>query len=179
VGILMRDPRARATGSARDPSLIEMAEGHDGNGIATYFYPAERSGRVPVISVTRATGEALWVADDFDTWFASRIHETAVRDPQAARVALEALGLAPDFPRPLPMTVPPRWFFEAHHTPWSAGDAETALVAGDVEGAERMLIAASRMAPRGLAADTLKQRLVEVYATLGWDHHRATVVETW
>ena len=30
-----------------------------------------------------------------------------------------------------------------------------------------------------LAGADVKMRLASVYTTLGWDHHRATVVETW
>jgi hypothetical protein len=181
LGVTMRDPRVRwSARSGRDPSLLDLAENRDGDTIATYLYPAAPTGKVPVVLVARATGEAHWLADDFDTWFAGVLHDALPHVPQAVHAALERLGLATDFPRPAPHAMPPSWFFEAHATDWTIADAETALAAGDIEGAERMLVAAARAAhAEGLAGAGLKLRLASVYTTLGWDHHRATVVETW
>ena len=181
LGVTLRDPRARwSAGAGRDPSLLDIGENRDGDAIATYVYPRGRSGRVPVVHVSRENGEARWLADDFDVWFAGVLHNASSHAPDAVRIVVAELGLANDFPRPLANAMPPPWFFEAHATSWTVADAETALAAGDVEGAERMLVAvgrafvgdASRMAE-------VKDRLASVYAMLGWDHHRAAVVETW
>ena len=181
LGVTLRDPRIRwSARSGRDPSLLDLAENRDGDAIATYLYPAAPTGKVPVMLVARATGEARWLADDFDTWFVGVLHDALAHTPQAVLMALERLGLPADFPRPAPHETPPSWFFEAHATHWTIADAETALAAGDLEGAERMLVAAARAASAaGLAGAGLKLKLALVYTTLGWDHHRATVVETW
>ena len=181
LGLTLRDPRIRwSAASGRDPSLLDLAENRDGDTIATYHYPLGASGKVPVVLVRRTTGEAQWLADDFDVWFADVLHEALARAPQAVHVALERLALPADFPRPAPHVIPPRWFFEAHDTRWTLLDVERALADGDVEGAERMLVAVARTAHHeGLASATVKMKLASVYTTLGWDHHRATVVETW
>jgi hypothetical protein len=181
LGITLRDPRVRWwSGEGRDPCLLAVAENREGDAISTYLYPPSRSGRVPVVLVARATGEARWLADDFDVWFAGVLYNARTYAPDAVRLTCEALGLDAAFPRPLPPALPPSWFFEAHGTSWTLADAETALAAGDPEGAERMLVAVGRLArASGLAAADVKMRLASVYTTLGWDHHRATVVETW
>ena len=181
LGVTLRDPRARWSASAgRDPSLLDMGENRDGDAIATYVYPRSRSGRVPVVHVARDTGEARWLADDFDLWFAGVLHNATAYAPDAVRTIVQELGLPGDFPRPLANATPPSWFFEAHATPWTIRDAETALAAGDVEGAERMLVAVGRAVVGSASAMAdVKERLASVYAMLGWDHHRAMVVETW
>jgi hypothetical protein len=181
LGITLRDWRARWwSGEGRDPSLLALATNRDGDAIATYFYPPSQSTKIPVVVVMQATGEARWLADDFDAWFASVLFDAQANAPDAVRATLDVLRLAPDFPRPLATALPPSWFFEAHATSWTLADADTALAAGDVEGAERMLVAVGRTArASGLAGADVKMRLASVYTTLGWDHHRATVVETW
>lgn len=181
LGITLRDPRIRwSAGSGRDPSLLDLAENLGGDTLATYLYPPGSSGKVPVVLVRRATGEAQWLADDVDTWFAGVLHEALARAPQAVHVALERLALPADFPGPARHVIPPRWFFETRSTRWTLAHAERALGDGDVEGAERMLVAVARTAHQeGLASAGVKMKLASVYTTLGWDHHRATVVETW
>lgn len=181
LGVTLRDPRARWSAlMGRDPSLVDIGENGDGDAIATYFYPRAPSGRVPVVLVARTTGDAQWLADDLDAWFAGVLEGGLAYAPDAVRTVLRGLGLSDDFPRPLPRAIPPPWFFEAHATPWTLDDADAALAAGDIEGAERMLVSAGRAAtgdtPR---LSAVKTRLVSVYGSLGWDHHRATVVETW
>ena len=181
LGVTLRDPRARWSSlMGRDPCLLDLAETREGDAVATYLYPRARSERVPVVLVSRATGDARWLADDLDTWFAGVLFDGLAYAPDAVQTIVRDLGLPDDFPRALAKAIPPRWFFEAHATPWSLEDADAALAAGDVEGAERMLVAAGRAAtgdtPR---LSAVKTRLASVYATLGWDHHRATVVETW
>jgi hypothetical protein len=181
LGVTLRDPRARWSAlMGRDPSLVDIGENGDGDAIATYFYPRATTGRVPVVIVSRTTGNAQWLADDLDAWFAGVLEGGLAYAPEAVRTILGGLGLPDDFPRPLPRAIPPPWFFEAHATPWTLDDADAALAAGDIEGAERMLVAAGRAAtgdtPR---LSAVKTRLVSVYGSLGWDHHRATVVETW
>lgn len=181
LGITLRDPRARWSSlMGRDPCLLDIAESPEGDAIATYLYPRARSERVPVVLVSRATGDARWLADDLDVWFAGVLFDGLARAPDVVRSIVRDLGLPADFPRALGRAIPPPWFFEAHATPWTLDDADAALAAGDVEGAERMLVAAGRAAtgdtPR---LSAVKTRLASVYGTLGWDHHRATVVETW
>jgi len=181
LGITLRDPRARWSAlMGRDPCLVDLAENGDGDAIATYLYPRARTGRVPVVLVSRATGDARWLADDLDVWFASVLEGGLAYAADAVRVIVRNLDLPDDFPRALPKAIPPPWFFEAHSTTWTLDDADAALAAGDVEGAERMLVAAGRAAtgdtPR---LSAVKTRLAAVYGRLGWDHHRATVVETW
>lgn len=181
LGVRLRDPRARwSSAPGRDPCLLELAENRDGDAIATYLYPSGRSGRVPVVLVSRATGEARWLADDLDVWFSGVLHNASAYAPDGVRAVLRDLALPDDFPRPLDHVIPPSWFFEAHSTTWTMEDAVTALADGDLEGAERMLVAVGRMARghAGRMADA-KDRLGSVYAALGWAHHRATVVETW
>ncbi|MDB4939442.1 MAG: hypothetical protein JWP87_6414, partial [Labilithrix sp.] len=183
LGITLRDPRARWTMLAgRDPCLLDIAENREGDSIATYFYPHPRAKneRVPVVLVSRATGDARWLADDVDVWFAGVLHNATAYAPDAVRIIVAELGLARDFPQPLANAIPPPWFFEAHATPWTLDDADAALAAGDVEGAERMLVAVGRTSGGDYAQMArVKERLASVYAMLGWDHHRATVVETW
>lgn len=181
LGLTFRDPRARwSSGAGRDPSLLDLAENRDGDAIATYFYPRAKGERVPVVLVSRATGEARWLADDFDVWFAGVLHNAMAYAPDAVFNILSDLDLSPDFPRALANATPPPWFFEAHATPWTHDDADAALAAGDLEGAERMLVAVgSHAAGDPTLMFVVKERLARVYAMLGWDHHRATVVETW
>ena len=181
LGIRFRDPRARwSSGAGRDPSLVDLAVNRDGDAIATYFYPRAKAERVPVVLVSRATGEARWLADDFDVWFAGVLHNAMSYAPDAVRKIVSELALAWDYPRALANATPPPWFFEAHATPWTHDDADAALTAGDLEGAERMLVAVGRTTSGDPAlAFVVKERLARVYALLGWDHHRATVVETW
>ena len=175
LGIKLRDPRARwSTTIGRDPCLLDIAENREGDAIATYLYPPAKTGRMPVVLVSRATGEARWLADDFDVWFAGVLHNAMSYAPQAVLGLLDELALPRELPRPLAHATPPPWFFEAHATSWTVADADSALAAGDVEGAERMLVALART-----RAPEAKDRLASVYTMLGWDHHRATVVETW
>ncbi len=177
-GVTLRDPRVRwSATSGRDPCLLDVAENRDGDAIATYLYPKARTeaARVPVVLVARASGEARWLADDFDLWFAGVLYNAAAYAPEAVRTVLLQLGLPSDFARPLPKVEPPSWFFEAHASSWTVADADGAVAAGDLEGAERMLVSVGRTG-QGAAA---KDRLAAVYAKLGWNHHRATVVETW
>lgn len=177
-GITLRDPRVRwSSTSGRDPCLLDIAENREGDAIATYLYPKARSeaARVPVVLVARDTGEARWLADDFDAWFAGVLYNAAAYAPEAVRTVLLQLGLPSDLPRPLPKVQPPPWFFEAHITTWTLADADAAMAAGDIDGAERMLVAVGRSG-QGAAA---KDRLAAIYAQLRWDHHRATVAETW
>jgi hypothetical protein len=177
LGLTLRDPRARgADRRGRDPCLLELAENREGDRLATYFYPPGATGRLPVVHVSQATGEARWLADDVDAWFAGVLYNAQAYAPDAVRAATSALGLAADFPRPLARATPPRWFFEAHATQWTLADADAALAAGDLEGAERTLVAVGRTTSDPGEA---KERLASVYAMLGWAHHRATVVETW
>jgi hypothetical protein len=181
LGITLRDPRARwSSRMGRDPCLLDIAESRDGDAVATYLYPRARSERVPVVLVSRATGDARWLADDLDAWFAGVLFDGLAHAPDIVTSVLLDLGLPLDFPRALARAIPPPWFFEAHATPWTVDDADAALAAGDLEGAERMLVAAGRAAtgdtPR---LSAVKTRLASVYAELGWEHHRATVVETW
>ncbi|HSO33936.1 MAG TPA: hypothetical protein VLT33_15490, partial [Labilithrix sp.] len=181
LGITPRDPRVRwSSGAGRDPGLLDLAEDGQGDAIATYFYPPSRGGKVPVVLVSRATGEARWLADDFDVWFAGALHDALDRAPEAVHATLAALGLGPDFLRPLPPAAPPHWFFEAHAMTWTLDDARAAHGAGDSRGAERMLVAARRAA-RGSHLDTAELTLMlwSVYESLGWKHHRAAVAETW
>ena len=181
LGITFRDPRARwSSGAGRDPSLVDLAENRDGDALATYFYPRAKTERVPVVLVSRATGEARWLADDFDVWFAGVLHNALSYAPEAVRSIVSELGLGWDYPRALANASPPPWFFEAHATPWTHDDADAALSAGDLEGAERMLVSVGRASGGNPALMfVVKERLASVYAMLGWDHHRATVVETW
>lgn len=181
LGVTLRDPRARwSAGAGRDPSLLDLGENREGDAIATYVYPRGKSGRVPVVHVSSETGEARWLADDFDVWFAGVLHNASSYAPDAVRTVLLELGLTSDFPRPLANAMPPPWFFEAHAGRWTITDAETALAAGDVEGAERMLVAVARsVVGDATRMAGVKDRLASVYSMLGWDHHRATVVETW
>jgi len=181
LGLTFRDPRARwSSGAGRDPSLVDIAENRDGDAIATYFYPRARTERMPVVLVSRATGEARWLADDFDVWFAGVLHNAMSYAPDAVRSIVADLGLPREFPRALANASPPPWFFEAHATPWTHEDADAALAAGDLEGAERMLVAVGHAsAGNPTLMFVVKQRLASVYSMLGWDHHRATVVETW
>jgi hypothetical protein len=183
LGITLRDPRARwSTFAGRDPCLIDLAENREGDAIATYFYPHPRAKneRVPVVLVSRATGEARWLADDVDVWFAGVLFNATAYAPDGVRVILHELGLSRELPRALANAIPPPWFFEAHATPWTLDDADAALAAGDVEGAERMLVSVGRTAASDYAQMArVKERLASVYEALGWDHHRATVVETW
>jgi hypothetical protein len=93
---------------------------------------------------------------------------------------MSELELPGSFPRALANATPPPWFFEAHATPWTHEDADAALAAGDLEGAERMLVAVGHASAGNPALMfVVKERLTRVYAMLGWNHHRATVVETW
>jgi hypothetical protein len=183
LGITLRDPRARwSTLAGRDPCLVDLAENREGDAIATYFYPLARAKneRVPVVLVSRGTGEARWLADDIDVWFAGVLHNARDHAPDTVRVVVHELGLPRDFPRALANAIPPPWFFEAHATPWTLDDADAALAAGDVEGAERMLVSVGREAGGDYALMAgVKARLASVYGMLGWGHHRATVVETW
>ena len=181
LGLTFRDPRARwSSGAGRDPSLVDIAENRDGDAIATYFYPRAKNERVPVVLVSRATGEARWLADDFDVWFAGVLHNALSYAPDAVFSIMFDLDLSPDYPRALANATPPPWFFEAHATPWTHDDADAALGAGDLEGAERMLVSVGRASAGNPALMfVVKERLASIYATLGWDHHRATVVETW
>jgi hypothetical protein len=178
LGVTLRDPRVRwSARTGRDPCLLDVAVNREGDAIATYFYPQERArtGRVPVVLVSAATGEARWLADDFDVWFAGVLSNATSYAPEAVRIIQQELGLPGHFPRPLPAVLTPAWFFEAYAAPWTIADADAALAAGDVEGAERMLVAVGRTG----GSDAAKERLASVYTMLGWDHHRATVVETW
>jgi hypothetical protein len=181
LGITFRDPRARwSSGAGRDPSLVDLAENRDGDAIATYFYPRAENERVPVVLVSRATGEARWLADDFDVWFAGVLHNALAYAPEAVFGIMSDLQLSAEYPRALANASPPPWFFEAHATPWTHEDADAALAAGDVEGAERMLVSVGRSSGGNPALMfVVKERLASLYAMLGWDHHRATVVETW
>jgi hypothetical protein len=181
LGLTFRDPRARwSSGAGRDPSLLDLAENRDGDAIATYFYPRATNERVPVVLVSRVTGEARWLADDFDVWFAGVLYNALSHAPDAVRSIVSELGLSWDYPRALANASPPPWFFEAHATPWTHDDADAALSAGDLEGAERMLVSVGRACAGNPALTfVVKERLASVYAMLGWDHHRATVVETW
>jgi hypothetical protein len=181
LGITFRDPRARwSSGAGRDPSLVDLAENRDGDAIATYFYPRAKNERVPVVLVSRATGEARWLADDFDVWFAGVLHNALAYAPDAVFSIMSELELPASFPRALANATPPPWFFEAHATPWTHDDADAALAAGDLEGAERMLVSVGRVSAANPALMVVvKERLTRVYAILGWNHHRATVVETW
>jgi hypothetical protein len=181
LGITFRDPRARwSSGAGRDPSLLDIAQNRDGDSIATYYYPHARNERVPVVLVSRATGEARWLADDFDVWFAGVLHNAYAYAPESVRRIVSDLELPPDYPQALVNASPPPWFFEAHATPWTHEDADAALAAGDLEGAERMLVSVGRESAGNPALMfVVKERLTTLYATLGWDHHRATVVETW
>jgi hypothetical protein len=181
LGMTLRDPRERWSSLlGRDPCLLDIAETREGDAVATYLYPRANSERVPVVLVSRATGDARWLADDLDAWFAGVLFDGLAQSPDTVTSVLLELGLPPDFPHALARAMPPPWFFEAHATPWTVDDADAALAAGDLEGAERMLVAAGRAAtgdtPR---LSAVKTRLASVYAALGWDHHRATVVETW
>lgn len=175
LGFELRDPRARwSAAMGRDPCLLDIGENRDGDALATYLYPPAKTGRVPVVLVTRNTGEARWLADDFDVWFAGVLYNAMSYAPHLVLGLLDELALPRELPRPLAHAIPPPWFFEAHSTPWTVADADAALESGDVEGAERMLVAVGRT-----RAPEAKERLVSVYTMLGWDHHRATVVETW
>lgn len=181
LGVTLRDPRARwSSHMGRDPCLLDIAETREGDAIATYLYPRARSERVPVVLVSRATGDARWLADDLDAWFAGVLFDGLAHGRDLVHGVVRDLGLPDDFPHALAKAIPPPWFFEAHATPWTLDDADAALAAGDLEGAERMLVAVGRAAtgdtPR---LSAVKTRLASVYTELGWDHHRATVVETW
>lgn len=176
VGLRFRDPRARwSARPGRDPCLVDLAIDGGGNTLATYWYPPAKARRLPVVRVDGATGDARWLADDFDAWLAGFLHGARTRTPAAAARVLDVLGLAADFPRLPPATLPPPWFFEAHGTRWTLLDVEEAMAAGDGVGAERMLVALGRA---GYAAQ-VKEQLVEIYGTFGWGHHRAVVTETW
>jgi hypothetical protein len=175
LGITMRDPRERrSTGAGRDPCLLGFAQNRDGDVIATYFYPPGKTGLLPIVLVSGTTREVRWLSDDFDAWFAGVLNNALLYAEEAVMGTLRELALSAEFPRPLANAIPPPWFFEAHATKWTLADAETALTAGDVEGAERMLVSAARTNPAAV-----KERLATVYEMLGWDHHRSTVVETW
>lgn len=176
VGIRFRDPRVRwSAAPGRDPCLIDLAVFGTGDTLATYWYPPARSARVPLVRLDTTTGDARWLADDFDVWLAGYLYETKKQTPDVVAIALDVLGLAKDFPRPPPAQLPPPWFFEAHGTRWTMMDVEEAMAAGDGVGAERMLVALGRA---GYAAQ-VKTQLADVYETFGWGHHRAIVTETW
>jgi hypothetical protein len=176
VGLRFRDPRVRWSAKpGRDPCLIDLAEHESGDAIATYYYPTTTTGRIPVVRVRASTGEARWLADDFDAWFAGYLHDARAKTPDLVAIATQVLGVDASFVKPLAGTLPPPWFFEAHGTRWTLFDVEEARRAGDVAGAERMLVALGRNG----YADRVKTDLASVYATLGWEHHRATVLETW
>ncbi len=173
VGLRFRDPRVRwSAKQGRDPCFIDLAQHESGDTIATYFYPTQQKGKIPVVRIRVGTGEARWLADDFDTWLPGYLHDARERTPDLASIALQVLGLEA---KPLPGALPPPWFFEAHGTRWTLLDVEEAVRAGDVAGAERMLVALGRNG----YAERVKDQLVSVYSTLGWEHHRATVLETW
>jgi len=176
VGLRFRDPRVRWSAKAgKDPCIIDLAEHESGDTIATYFYPAQQKGKLPVVRVRASTGEARWLADDFDGWLSGYLHDARERTPDLASIALQVLGLKASFAKPVVGTLPPPWFFEAHGTRWTLFDVEEAMTAGDITGAERMLVALGRNG----YAERVKDRLASVYSTLGWEHHRATVLETW
>lgn len=176
LGLRFRDPRVRWSARAgRDPSLVDLAVHENGDTIATYYYPPARMSHLPVVRVDAATGQARWVADDFDAWLAGFLDGARATRPDLVAALLEALDLDPALPRPAPAAIPPPWFFEAHGARWSAADVEEALAAGDRAGAERMLVARGR---EGHAAE-VKSQLAALYDAFGWGHHRAVVLETW
>jgi hypothetical protein len=178
LGLELRDPRVRwSAGPRRDPCLVDIARLGNGDLLATYFYPPGRLGTVPVVQVAASSGRAAWLADDFDTWFASFLHDAARDAPDRVANVLADLDLPQTLlhaQRARRETSPPAWFFEAHSTTHTVADADAALQAGDVEGAERMLVSAAR-AGRGEIAP----RLASIYEMLGWAHQRAIVAETW
>ncbi|HEY8075350.1 MAG TPA: hypothetical protein VIF62_14600 [Labilithrix sp.] len=176
IGLVVRDPRVRWNARAgRDPCLLDIAEDGAGDTIATYLYPPGANGRVVVVAEPRGGGAATWLSDDFDAWFGGFLDDARERVPDFVRLVLEALGLDASFPREQPTAIPPRWFFEAHGAAFTVADAEAALAAGDVEGAERMLVSA---AMRG-SANEARTKLAAIYDQLGWAHPRAKVLETW
>jgi hypothetical protein len=175
LGLTIRDPRVRWTARlGRDPCLVDLAQDGAGDAIATYLYPPGASGHVPVVCAP-SDGPATWLGDDFDAWFAGYLADARRRAPDLVAVALDALGLPASFPHEHPAAVPPRWFFEAHGAAFTMDDASAALVAGDAEGAERMLVSA---AMRGAAAEA-KVKLAALYEQLGWTHARTVVLEAW
>lgn len=176
IGLRFRDPRVRWSAKpGRDPCLVDLAVHASGDTIATYWYPPAKSRELPVVRVDATTGEARWLADDFETWLAGFLLEVRGRTPDLAKLVLEVLDLDDRFPRLPRATLPPSWFFEAHGTRWTMLDVEEALRDGDAAGAERMLVALGRA---GYAAQ-VKEQLAEIYGTFGWGHHRAIVAETW
>lgn len=176
VGLRFRDPRVRwSSRPGRDPCLLDLAMHASGDAIATYWYPAAPSSKLAVVRVDATSGEARWLADDFDEWLAGHLHALRAMAPDSVGVVLEVLDLPSDFPRPLPSPTPPSWFFEAHAARWTMLDADDAERAGDRLGAERMLVSLARTARVG----DVKPKLAAIYDALGWGHHRAVVVETW
>ena len=62
----------------------------------------------------------------------------------------------------------------SHNAVGVAVDGGHALVAVGALRQDGMLVSVGRKNGAGF-----KDRLASIYTTLGWDHHRATVVETW
>lgn len=175
LGLTLRDPRVRWTARpGRDPNLVDLGVLSSGEEIATYLYPPASLRTVPVLRVSDTKVE--WLADDFDGWLARFLKYAQMEKPDVVATTLEALGYDEGFLAKTGLVAPPRWFFEAHGTSFSLTDGETALVAGDLEGAERMLVSAAR---RPGQADAVKTVLAAVYERLGWAHQRAAVLETW
>lgn len=166
LNLTLRDPRVRfSTEKGRDPCLLDLAQTGEGDSICAYWYPAASSRTVPVVRVD-ATGRVHWISENVDRWFASVLHEAR---PGAAKIVTTKLDLPDDFPQPLAREIPPAWFALAHEARFTVRDAEEARRAGDIEGAERMLVS---------ARDGMRE-LIAVYEQLGWSHHRAIVAETW
>jgi hypothetical protein len=175
AGLTLRDPRARwAVARGRDPCLVAIGEDAGGATLATYFYPPRGAGPLPVVRVDPVTGEALWLADDFDVWFRGFLSEAIDRAPGLVRELVETLELRLAV-LPPPMPSPPVWFFEAHGTRPTERAAADALAAGDLLGVERALVGLARVQ----CTDAIKDQLASVYTMLGWDHQRAVVAETW
>lgn len=167
IGLSLRDPRLRWMGTAgRDPCLLPIAQLGNGQMLCAYYYPPAASRTVRVV---RAVGTSVveWLSEDFDRWFAGFLY--TANKPSAAREAVKRLGLPQDFIRPLTREIPPSWFALAHGPRFTLEDAELAYASGDLEGAERMLV----------AARTGAALLAEIYGRLDWPHHRAVVAETW
>ena len=76
----------------RDPCLVDLAIHDSGDTIATYWYPAAKGTQLPVVRVD-ASGEARWLADDFDAWVASYLLDAKKRRADLVANVLEVLGL--------------------------------------------------------------------------------------
>ncbi len=167
IGLALRDPRLRTGNTAgRDPCLLPLGQLWNGDMICAYFYPPAASRTVRVARVA-GTSVVEWLSEDFDRWFAGFLY--TANKPSAAREAVKKLGLPADFIRPLTREIPPAWFALAHGPRFTLEDAQLAYESGDLEGAERMLVAARTGAPL----------LAEIYKRLDWPHQRAVVAETW